>query len=569
MGQFMSFTVGTKVYSLWLYMLGADVHPTALIFTRVADFRRVTVGADAIVCHGAALGTTRMLQVEGGGTAVSQSSVVVAPRSTVGYGSAVTCAETGDLSVSGALTSLPPDLQLPPRSLAIGSTPYRFEWHRDHVKQLDQSNVYAPDLLKDVVLPKTFQSNLLKTLRLRKQRLSSTLMEHQTVKCALVTGANGFLGRYITAELLKLEENPEVICFVRGKTEAEAKERLVKSLAEAGVSEARAFGPKGRVRVVCGDLGKELLGLDFEKFDELAANVTHIYHSGARVNHAEPYEHLRRENVWGTAKLLEFSVTRTLKEFHYVSTYSTTTVDMLGPDGFMSEEAPLGNIRTGLLGGSCELTGGYVFSKWTAEQLVILAGEEGAQCAIHRPGMIGGQSADGKSGDDNFVNFMNDIVRMGQIPRLVGSMFNTTPVDFVAYSIVHASRQPKTEKGVRRFHPIAKDSDLDSRDIYELLNEKGYNIRWCGFQDFRKQAKAQGDGMKSWLLVAGLTAEGHGLDSMAANRNSWEHMMKARGADVWRPRDTLSKMIDYLMSKGKLPLPSRPNNLQNRNTNVG
>jgi len=482
----------------------------------------------------------------------------------------VTCAETGDLSVTGALTSLPPDLQLPPRSVAIGNIPYRFEWHRDNIKQIDQTPAYAPDLKKDVVLPKTFQSNLLKTLRLRKNRMSSTLMEHQTVKCALVTGANGFLGRYITAELLKLEETPEIICFVRGKTEAEAKERLAKSLAEAGVSEARAFGPKGRIKVVCGDLGKELLGLaDFEKFDELAAKVTHIYHSGARVNHAEPYEHLRRENVWGTAKLLEFSVTQTLKEFHYISTYSTTTFDMLGPDGRMSEEAPLGNIRTGLLGGSCELTGGYVFSKWTAEKIVMLAGEEGAQCAIHRPGMIGGQSVDGKSGEDNFVNFLNDIVRMGQIPRLVGAMFNTTPVDFVAYSIVHASRHPKSNKGVRTFHPIASDSDLDSRDIYDLLNEKGYNVDWCSFQDFRRSAKAQGDGMKSWLLVAGLNGEGHGMDSMAGNKNSWEHMKKARGAENWRPRDTLSKMMDYLISKGKLPLPgARSNSQRNRNTSI-
>jgi thioester reductase-like protein len=384
----------------------------------------------------------------------------------------------------------------------------------------------------------------------------------------LVTGANGFLGRYITAELLNLTENPEIICFVRGKTEAEAQERLKTSLGDAGVDARKfeAFIAKGRIRVVCGDLGKDRLGLsEVEKFEELAEKVTHIYHSGARVNHAEPYEHLRLENVWGTAKLLEFSVTQTLKEFHYISTYSTTTVDMLGSDGRMSEEAPLGNIRTGLLGGSCELTGGDVFSKWTAEQLVILAGEEGAQVAIHRPGMIGGHSLDGKSGDDNFVNFLNDIVRMGQIPRLVGAMFNTTPVDFVAYSIVHASRQPKHNKGFRTFHPIASNSDLDSRDIHYLLNDKGYKIEWCDFQDFRRKAKDQGDGMKSWLLVAGLTGEGHGMDSMAGNTNAWEHMQKAPRADKFNPRDTLSKMIDYLISKGKLPMTRQ---LRSRNMSI-
>merc|ERR1712226_1437182 len=118
----------------------------------------------------------------------------------------------------------------------------------------------------------------------------------------------------------------------------------------------KAYGASARVKGVNADLGKEMMGLDLETYKELATKVTHIYHSGARVNHAEPYDHLRRQNVWGTAKLLEFAVTQSLKQFHYVSTYSVTTPDMLGADGKLSEQTALGNIRTGGLGGSCELT---------------------------------------------------------------------------------------------------------------------------------------------------------------------------------------------------------------------
>jgi thioester reductase-like protein len=54
------------------------------------------------------------------------------------------------------------------------------------------------------------------------------------------------------------------------------------------------------VKVVCGDLSRERLGLAEEQFAELASGVDAIYHNGAVVNSVLPYSALKQENVDST-----------------------------------------------------------------------------------------------------------------------------------------------------------------------------------------------------------------------------------------------------------------------------
>jgi thioester reductase-like protein len=55
-----------------------------------------------------------------------------------------------------------------------------------------------------------------------------------------------------------------------------------------------------RIRVVCGDLSRERLGLSEEVFAELAHEVDAIYHNGAVVNTVLPYSALKQDNVDST-----------------------------------------------------------------------------------------------------------------------------------------------------------------------------------------------------------------------------------------------------------------------------
>merc|ERR1712147_624660 len=62
---------------------------------------------------------------------------------------------------------------------------------------------------------------------------------------------------------------------------------------------------------------------------------------------------------------------------------------------------------------------------------------------------------------------------------------------------------------------------------------------------------------KSWLLLAGLTAEGHGQDALACTREAWRHMQFAPNAGTSWTADVLSnKMIRHLTQVGRLPEPN-------------
>jgi myxalamid-type nonribosomal peptide synthetase MxaA len=52
-----------------------------------------------------------------------------------------------------------------------------------------------------------------------------------------------------------------------------------------------------RIVPVLGDLASPLLGLNYNKFEELAGTIDVIYHSGATVNFYYPYPLLKAANV--------------------------------------------------------------------------------------------------------------------------------------------------------------------------------------------------------------------------------------------------------------------------------
>jgi len=479
------------------------------------------------------------------------------PRCTLGEASAVSCAEVRELAVVGALTGIGPDVQLPSRSLAIGAPPWRFTWHRQLVKQADPSDLVAPELDADVVLPSELLSELHKALR-RRDSVSS-------VAQVLVTGAAGFLGRYMIHELLRL--NVEVHAVLRGKDEASARARLLGALENAGLILDAAR--MARLHVVNADISQKKLGLDTQQYQTLCSVITGVYHVASRVNHAEPYQSLKRDNVQGTLNMLEFSVTSRLKNFHYVSTIGTITPELADPQGFYPESPALGHIRMGNLVGSCEITGGYAYSKWVAEKLVNLAFGRGLPGSVWRPGIIGGCSRDGHSGEDNFVHLIKDMVALNLAPLVLGSQFNITPVDFVAHALSATVTAPPAMWRGQTLHPIAKGSDLDMPTLHGELTRAGYPLQWTPFHQFRdtvkdKFAQAVNAGtstneFKSWLLVGALSSEGLCLDASARNDRAWDLMRSAPGADAWNPPELAQKMIRHLISVGKLPPPPSAN----------
>ncbi|MEU9078290.1 carboxylic acid reductase [Kitasatospora sp. NPDC048538] len=218
-----------------------------------------------------------------------------------------------------------------------------------------------------------------------RRRPTGPLPEARTV---LLTGANGYLGRFLCLEWLErvAERGGTLVCVVRGSSAEEARARLDAAFdsGDPELLERYRKSAARHLRVVAGDIGEPGLGLDEETWQWLADTVDLIVHPAALVNHVLPYGQLFGPNVLGTAELIRLAVTSRTKQFTYLS-----TVAVVSGNAAAAEESA--DIRTAC--GVRDLDGdyadGYAASKWAGEVLLREAHEAfGLPVAVFRSNMI-------------------------------------------------------------------------------------------------------------------------------------------------------------------------------------
>ncbi len=193
---------------------------------------------------------------------------------------------------------------------------------------------------------------------------------HSEVKVTLLTGANGFLGRFLCLELLAQAEKTggKVYCIIRGKDDRAAFERL-RDVYKTDPALEKHFSQlaEKRLVVLAGDLARPQLGLSNANYDRLAREVDTVLHAGALVNHALTYRHLFEPNVFGTVEILRLALKHRPKRVNYISTIGI--MDASNPiEGLLETE----DVRT--LWPERELStdyaSGYGNSKWASEVLI-------------------------------------------------------------------------------------------------------------------------------------------------------------------------------------------------------
>ncbi|MGW0019705.1 amino acid adenylation domain-containing protein [Rhodococcus sp. NPDC003382] len=323
----------------------------------------------------------------------------------------------------------------------------------------------------------------------------------------LLTGATGFLGRYLLRDLLS-HSGMRVWCLVRTASEEEGLDRI-----EAGM---RAFGLwreyyRGRIVVVPGDLAQPRFGLSDTEFDDLARGVDFIVHNGARVNHIEPYSRMRAANVSGAEEILRLAVTGTVKPVHFVSTGSvlTDTAAPASEDGaprLVGEDDRLPSERV--------MESGYVRSKWVAEELVAVARRRGIPVSIYRPGLISGDTVSGAAGtDDAFWNVVRAMVALRMVPESAVGSVALVPVTYVASALVALALDPSTVGG--NFHLVNRRR-VAAEDIVARLRAHGFTLRPVTDEVFASTliemsqtlAERGDDSLTRAVLVAGEFAQG-------------------------------------------------------------
>ncbi|OMC48051.1 oxidoreductase [Mycobacterium sp. IS-2888] len=208
------------------------------------------------------------------------------------------------------------------------------------------------------------------------------------VRTVLLTGATGFLGRYLALEWLERMDlvGGKVIALVRAKSDEDARARLDNTFDSdpALLAHYRKLAAD-HLEVIAGDKGEANLGLDPATWQRLADTVDLIVDPAALVNHVLPYSELFGPNALGTAELLRIALTGKQKPYTYVSTIGVG--DQIEPGKF-TEDADIRTISaTRRISDS--YANGYGNSKWAGEVLLREAHDLcGLPVAVFRCDMI-------------------------------------------------------------------------------------------------------------------------------------------------------------------------------------
>jgi glycopeptidolipid biosynthesis protein len=342
----------------------------------------------------------------------------------------------------------------------------------------DTSRLRASDLTLDKFIDET-TLNIVPTL-------PGPSAEARTV---LLTGATGFLGRYLALEWLKQLKRVDgkLICLVRASSDQEAWRRLEKTFDSGDPELLEHFHQLAadHLEVVAGDKGEANLGLDEQTWQRLADSVDLIVDSAAVVNGVLPYRELFGPNVVGTAELIRFALTTRVKPYAYVSTSDLGR--QIEPSVF-TEDADIRVISpTRILDGS--YANGYGNSKWAGEVLLREANELfGLPVSVFRSDMI--LSDTSYAGQFNVTDVVTrmilSLVATGVAPgsfyqrdangNRQRAHFDGLPVEFVAEAIATLGAQ--VVDGFETYHVMNPHDDGIGIDTFvDWLMEAGYPIQ--------------------------------------------------------------------------------------------
>lgn len=316
------------------------------------------------------------------------------------------------------------------------------------------------------------------------------------VGTVLLTGATGYLGRYLLLDWLNRMDAVDgtVICLVRAKNDGEARDRL-DAIFDSGDSELLSRYEKlaaGHLKVHAGDKGEADLGLDGATWQRLSADVDLIVDPAALVNHMLPYQQLFGPNVVGTAELIRLALTTRQKPFAFVSTVG---VGATIPFGEFTEDADV-RIAGATRPVDHNYASGYATSKWAGEVLLREAHDLcGLPVSVFRCGMIMAETAyrGQLNVPDMVTRLILSIAATGLAPdsfylpdargRRPRAHFDGLPVDFVAEAISTFTADVDFQD-FRTFHVMNPHDDGIGLDEYvDWMVQAGCRIERIGDYD--------------------------------------------------------------------------------------
>ncbi|QMW37001.1 hypothetical protein G4B11_000237 [Aspergillus flavus] len=367
------------------------------------------------------------------------------------------------------------------------------------------------------------------------------------------TGATGFVGAFMLADLLRMPNVHQIGCLVRAKNAEVGMKRLENALAKYGLWEERF---RYKLLAFPGLLEEPYLGLGQARFNQLANWASVVFHLGARVNYTQPYSLHRPANTLGTVNVIRFACAGRNKPVHYVS-----SISCFGPTGFVTgstsvdeDEALLPHLK------ALPYDHGYAQSQWVAEQLLRRLMGRGFPIAVYRPGFITGHSQTGACNpDDFFSRLIHACLELRCYPHLPNQRKEFVSVDYVNSAILHIAGDPANLGHAFHIVPPTKNDNIDMDASMELLNEKTYSViervpysEWIDRLSSKTPKSLQPllpmlaekvqDGLTRWELYENMP--------QYQTKNTMRALKDYPGGLEFRPLDSslMEKYVDYLRS---------------------
>ncbi|WP_099024251.1 carboxylic acid reductase [Mycolicibacterium palauense] len=308
------------------------------------------------------------------------------------------------------------------------------------------------------------------------------------IRTVLLTGATGFLGRYLALQWLERMAlvGGTVICLVRARADGEARARL-DDVFDSGDPELLAHYRRlaaEHLEVIAGDKGEQNLGLDDRGWQRLADTVDLIVDPAALVNHVLPYSQLFAPNALGTAELIRIALTSRIKPYIYVSTIGVGAG--IEPGRFVEDAdiramSPVRRVDD-------TYANGYGSSKWAGEVLLREAHDAcGLPVSVFRCDMILADT--GYTGQlnlpDMFTRLMLSLLTTGLAPgsfyerdprgHRQRAHYDGLPVEFIAEAI--STLGERVQSGFETYHVMnPHDDGIGLDEFVDWLVADGYGI---------------------------------------------------------------------------------------------
>ncbi len=260
----------------------------------------------------------------------------------------------------------------------------------------------------------------------------------------LLIGATGYLGAHIIDSLMKNTE-ANIYCLIRPKNNKLPLDRLQEIL-NFYFKDTYNNELNKRIKVVCGDITKENIGLSTDDYSILKNDIDLIINSGAIVKHFGLKEEFEKINVQGTKNVVDVCMKENKRLFHV----STISISGNGEKDETIEETEE-NINDKKLFHETDIfihqniSGIYTTTKYKAELIVLEAIYNGLNAQILRLGNITNRYSDGlfqlNVEDNAFAKRIKSFIEIGAFPKyLLKHAIELSPVDLCADAIVKLAK---------------------------------------------------------------------------------------------------------------------------------